>query len=98
MQAGSSTTAATTRGPAQAPRPASSMPATGANPARASTVSYAPSPPSRLGVWPGYLGYRVQTGTAGSEGAEGARPLAVGAPGSRVMTLRRVREFARLRG
>src|SRR5437763_1186073 len=44
MLAGSSTTAATTSGPAQAPRPASSMPATGANPARPSTVSYAPGP------------------------------------------------------
>ena len=39
MLAGSRTTAATTSGPAQAPRPASSMPATGLNPARPSTVS-----------------------------------------------------------
>ena len=39
MRAGSRTTAATTSGPAHAPGPASSMPATGANPARASTIS-----------------------------------------------------------
>src|ERR1700742_959274 len=48
----SRTTAATTSGPAQAPRPASSTPATGVRPARASTFSYAASPALRRGVWP----------------------------------------------
>ena len=46
----SRTTAATTSGPAQAPRPASSIPATGDRPARASTFSYAASPAFRRGV------------------------------------------------
>src|SRR5271166_5190205 len=104
MLAGSSTTAATTSGPAHAPRPASSIPATGANPARASTVSYAPSPPSRRGVYPGYLGYMFQKQALEAEGAPGvsvageARLLAAGAPESRVMTMRRVRQLPRSRG
>src|SRR5215469_4993423 len=97
MRAGSRTTAATTSGPAHAPRPASSMPATGANPARASTVSYAPSPPSRRGVYPGYRGYGFPPGVpkeeaAGAEGVTGAGeagwegPLAAaGVPRWRVM-------------
>src|SRR5215470_4614395 len=50
---GSSMTAATTSGPAQAPRPASSIPATCAKPARASTRSYPVRPAARRGVYPG---------------------------------------------
>src|SRR5271165_727089 len=104
MLAGSSTTAATTSGPAHAPRPASSIPATGANPARASTVSYAPSPPSRRGVYSVYLGYMFQKQALEAEGAPGvsvagqARWLAAGAPESRVMTMRRVRQLPGSRG
>ena len=47
---GSRTTAATTSGPAQAPRPASSIPATGDRPARARTRSYPVNPAARRGV------------------------------------------------
>ena len=48
--AGFSITAATTSGQAQAPRPASSMPATGDSPARIRTRSYPVSPGARRGV------------------------------------------------
>ena len=49
---GGSTHAATTRGPAQAPRPASSAPAIVGNPARRSAVSYAHKPDSRRTIDP----------------------------------------------
>src|SRR3954452_3865043 len=90
MLAGSSTTTATTSGPAHAPRPASSMPATGLNPARPSTVSYAARPPSRRGVYPGYRGYRFRMEAGEAAVAAEAGLAAAGASGWRVMTLRRV--------